>query len=169
MIKNDLRSYADIVNNNINKDFEVITSIVYKYDVKGIIEQIKNLSKSKKDKVLEVCINDCLTKIKEYNLNENQIKKLEHDVDEIIDFYQGDGYEEIMEESSCVAFDLIMKLIGHNNRVLKLPIDIDFLKNYCIHNMVKEKDIQIAVLFILLELSSVCYCLEHNEYDNDNN
>lgn len=167
MIKNDLRSSADIVRNNIEKDFKVITSIVYKYDVKKILEQIKTLSKKEQDKVLEICINDCLTKIQEKSLNENQIKQLGHDTDEIIDFYEDDGLEEVMEEASCVAFDLIMKLMNHNGRKLPLPIDIEYLKTYCIHNMVKEKDIQLTILFILLELSSVCYCLDHNIYNED--
>lgn len=165
MQKQDLRSSADIVNNNIKNNIEKITSVVYKYDVKKLMEQIKTLSKKDKDIVLEICINDCLTEIQKYSLNENQIRKLGHDTDEIMDFYQEDGLEEIMEEASEVAFDLIMKLINHNGRKLPLPIEIEYLKTYCIHNLVKEKDIQTTLLFILLELSSVCYCLKHNNYN----
>ena len=70
-----------------------------------------------------------------------------------------------MEEADYVADDLIMKVSGHNNRKLKLPISLDFIKTFCIHNMVKEKDIDLTILYIYLHLSCVCYCLDHNKYN----
>ena len=43
MIKNNLQKHIDIVKNNINKNFNMITSIVYKYDVEEVL-QLKGLS-----------------------------------------------------------------------------------------------------------------------------
>ncbi len=164
-MEKNLQQYADIIKDNVNKNFKTITSIVYKYDVRKIIEGFNNLSKKDLDKLLEVCINDSLTKIKSYKLNLEQFKKVNSDIDEIIDFYTEDDTEEIMEEADYVADDLIMKVSGHNNRKLKLPISLDFIKTFCIHNMVKEKDIDLTILYIYLHLSCVCYCLDHNKYN----
>lgn len=169
MKETNLQSYASIVENNIDKDLKVITSIVYNYDVKKIIEGIDTLSSEEQDKVLEICINNYLTKIQQNSLTQEQLKKLEHDTDEIMDFYQEEELDEIMEEATCVAYDLIMKVWGYNNRKILLPINLDFIKFYCINNMVKESDIQLTVLFIVLNLSSVCYCLDHNNYTKEDN
>ncbi len=167
MKETNLQSYANIVENNIEKDFKVITSIVYKYDVKKIMEGIDTLSIEEQDKVLEMCINKYLTEIKEKALSQEQYKKMERDSDEIIDFYEDSELEEVMEEASCVTYDLIMKVTGHNNRKIELPINIDFIKTYCINNMVKESDIQLTLLFVVLTLSSICYCLKHNNYSKE--
>lgn len=167
MKKTDLQNYANIVENNIEKDLKVITSIVYNYDVKKIIEGTNTLSSDEQDKVLEMCINKCLTEIQSSSLNQEKYKKVERDADEIIDFYEDNDLEEMMEEASTVTYDLIMKVIGHNSRKLELPVNIDFIKTFCIHNMVKEDDVHTTVLFILLELSSVCYCLKHNDYNKE--
>lgn len=162
-----LQSYASIVENNIDKDLKVITSIVYKYDVKKIIEGIDTLSSDEQDKVLEMCINNSLTKIQKSSLTKEQLKNMERNSDEIMDFYQDEGLEELMEEATCVAYDLILKVSGHNNRKIELPVDINFIKSYCIHNIIKESDIQLTILFIVLNLSSICYCLEHNDYSKE--
>lgn len=167
MEKNDLQKHIDIVKNSIEENFDTITSIVYKYDVEEVL-QLKGLSRAKQDKIFESCINDCLSKIQKESFSDRCLNKLAHDVDEIIDFYSKEDQAEIIEEASDVAFDLIRKATGHNGRKLPMHIALDFIKNFCIHNMIKEKDIQITVLFILLELSSVCYCLEHNNYIIDN-
>ena len=154
-MEKNFQQYADIIKDNVNKDFKTITSIVYKYDVRKIIEGFNTLSKKDLDKVLEVCINDSLTKIKSYNMDLEQYKKVSSDED---------STEEVLEEANTVADDLVMKTFGHNGRKLELPISLDFIKTYCIHTMVKEKDIQLTILYIYLILSCVCYCLEHNDY-----
>ena len=44
-MEKNLQQYADIIKDNVNKNFKTITSIVYKYDVRKIIEGFNNLSK----------------------------------------------------------------------------------------------------------------------------
>lgn len=169
MNKTDLENYTSIIENNIEKDLKVITSIVYKYDVEKMLEGLNKLSIKEQDEVVETCINNCLKEIQLNILSQEQYKKINRDVDEIIDFYDDDNHEEMIEEADCVAYDLIMKVIGHNGRKFELPISIDYIRNYCIHNMIKQKDIRLTVLFILLELFSVCYCIRNKNYTIENN
>lgn len=164
MIKNDLQKHIDIVKNSIEENFDTITSIVYKYDVEEVL-QLKGLSGAKQDKIIESCINDCLSKIQKKSFSDRCLNKIAHDVDEIIDFYSKEDQAEIIEEASDVAFDLIRKATGHNGRKLPMPIALDFIKNFCIHNIIKNKDIQLTTMFILLHLSAFVYCLDHNTYD----
>lgn len=167
MDKNDLQNYTDIVKNNIENNLNTITSIVYKYDVGELFKQLKDLTEEEQNKVIESCINDCLSKIQNKNFNNKLLSKIEHDIDEILDFYDNETLAEVIEEASCVSFDLIKKTIGYNDRKLSLPIELDYVKTYCIHNIIKEEDIQLTTIFILLHLSSFIYCLDHNKYNDE--
>lgn len=169
MEENNLQKYVDIVESNINGNLEVITSIVYDYDIKGIIEGLNDLSKQEQDIVLEKCINNYLIRIKNSSLNQKIYKKMERDLDEIMDFYdENTNLQEVMEEASTVSYDLVMKVIGYNDRNIELPINIDFIKSFCIHNMIKEEDIKYTILFIVLTLASICHCLDNKKYDENN-
>lgn len=167
MNKNDLQNYTDIVKSNIEKNLNTITSIVYKYDVGEIFKQLKDLTEQEQDKIIESCINDCLSKIQDKTFEKNLLNKIEHDIDEILDFYDNETMAEIIEEASCISFDLIRKATGFNDRKLPLPIALDYLKIHCIHNIIKEEDIQLTTIFILLHLSSFIYCLDHNNYNDE--
>ena len=148
MNKTNLQNYVDIVKSNIEKNLNTITSIVYKYDVKSLFKQLKDLSQEEQDKIIENCINDCLYKIQNNSFDNQLLNKVERDIDEILDFYDNDEYSEIIEEASEVSFDLIKKATGF-------------------HNIIKEKDIQLTTIFILLYLSSFIYCLDHNNYNEN--
>ena len=167
MNKTNLQNYVDIVKSNIEKNLNTITSIVYKYDVKSLFKQLKDLSQEEQDKIIENCINDCLYKIQNNSFDNQLLNKVERDIDEILDFYDNDEFSEITEEASDLSFDLIKKATGFNDRKLPLPIALDFIKNFCVHNIIKEKDIQLTTIFILLYLSSFIYCLEHNNYNEN--
>ena len=167
MDKNDIKNYTDIVKNNIENNLNTIASIVYKYDVGELFKQLKDLTEEEHDKIIENCINDCLSKIQNKNFNNKILSKIEHDIDEILDFYDNETLAEIIEEASCVSFDLIKKATGYNDRKLSLPIALDYVKTYCIHNIIKEEDIQLTTIFILLHLSSFIYCLDHNNYNDE--
>lgn len=167
MNKNDLQNYTDIVKNNIENNLNTITSIVYKYDVGELFKKLKDLTEEEQNKVIESCINDCLSKIQNKNFSNKLLSKIEHDIDEILDFYDNETLAEVIEEASCVSFDLIKKTIGYNDRKLLLPIELDYVKTYCIHNIIKEEDIQLTTIFILLHLSSFIYCLDHNNYNDE--
>ena len=150
MNKTNLQNYVDIVKSNIEKNLNTITSIVYKYDVKSLFKQLKDLAQEEQEKIIEYCINDCLYKIQNNSFDNQLLNKVERDIDEILDFYDNDEFSEIIEEASEVSFDLIKKATGFNDRKLPLPIALDFIKNFCVHNIIKEKDIQLTTIFILL-------------------
>lgn len=164
MNNENLQKYADIVSNNIHKDLKVISSIIYHYDIKKIIEGLKELSKEDVNNILEMCINNYLQKIKSYSLNLEQYRKVEHDVDELIEFYTEDNFKVIIEEASEVTCDLVMKVMGYNERNIELPIKIEYIKKFCIHNIIKNEDINTTILYIVLYLSAIHYCLENNKY-----
>lgn len=166
MVKNDLQKYTDIVKNNIEENFNTITSIVYKYDVEEVL-QLKQLSRGEQDKVIECYINDCLSRIQKISFDDKFLNRIGHDVDEIVDFYSNKGQGVIIEEASDVAFDLIRKATGHNGKKLPMPIALDSIKNFFVHNIIENKDIQLTTMFILLHLSSFIYCLDHNNYDEE--
>jgi len=167
MKETNLQNYNDIVKNNIKDNLDTITSIVYKYDVKDLFKQLKELSKEEQDKIIESCINDCLSNIQNRSFDDKTLNKIEHDIDEIINFYDDDSLSEIIEESDYVAFDLIKKAKGFNDRKLSLPIALNYIKDFCIHTIINDKDIQLTTMFILLHLSSFIYCLDHNNYNDE--
>lgn len=49
----------------------------------------------------------------------------------------------IFEEGSCIASDLILKVIGINGRKIKLPVKVSYVKEYCISNLIEEKDLKV--------------------------
>ena len=164
MNNENLQNYVNIVSNNIKKNLKTISSIIYHYDIQKILDEINDVPKENIDNILEMCINNCLDKIKNYHLSLEQYKLIERDVDEFIDFYTKDNLEEIIEEACVVSYDLIMKVTNHNERNINLPIKIDFIKTFCINNMIKNDNIDTTILYIVLYLTTFCYCLENNDY-----
>lgn len=160
-----LQKNANIVSNNILRDLKTISSIVYHYDIEKIFDGITDLKNKDIDNILEICINNYLKKISQYSLKLEQLKRIELDVDEFIDFYSKKDMEEIIEEATLVSCDLILKVSGHNKRNIKLPIQIEYIKSFCIHNIIKDKDINTTILYIALYLSIVCYCIDNNDYN----
>lgn len=57
--------------------------------------------------------------------------KVSKNVDEITDYYSSkkDGFDAVVEEGDNVANDILFKVIGHHDRKLELPIDVDILKS----------------------------------------
>lgn len=84
-------------------------------------------------------------------------------VDDVTEFFYDNKEENgaIFEEGSCIASDLILKVIGINGRKIKLPVKISYVKEYCISNLVEEKNIRKTLLWIVLELSVVSYFLNN--------
>ena len=92
----------------------------------------------------------------------NHVMDDDHYIEYILYVY--DNKEEngaIFEEGSCIASDLILKVIGINGRKIKLPVKISYVKEYCISNLVEEKNIRKTLLWIVLELSVVSYFLNN--------
>ena len=103
-----------------------------------------------------------MLKIKEVNDLE-KINSVKRKVDEALDFFERieDCYE-IIEEADSVSDDLICKLLGNKNRKLDLPIKVQFIKDFCIHGMIEQKDIEKTLTLIVIKLSTINYCLKNN-------
>ena len=55
----------------------------------------------------------------------------------------------------------INKVLGTNGRNIDLPVKIDFIKDYCIRNIIDNKDIKKTLLWIVLELTVVSFYLNN--------
>ncbi len=161
MKKDNLDEYVSKISNVLTDKIQIITSIEYHYDLEKLISFTDNLSNEEVEEILEQLINDRLEEIKKCT-NEEQIKENNKLVDEVTEFfYESVDDSVIAEEGSCIASDLILKVLGVNGRKIEMPIKISFIKEYCISNIIEEKDIRKTLLWIVLELSTVSYFLKN--------
>ena len=103
---------------------------IQEYDLDGLTMIIHDLKKEEKESVIEEIINNQLNELK--SKPEEKIRKVFRQVDEITDYfikYYSDD-SDIVSESDDIANDLLFKALGKNERVLELPINISYIKNY---------------------------------------
>lgn len=161
MKKDNLNEYVNKIDNILDNKIQIITSIEYHYDLEKMISFTNDLSDEELENVIEQLINDKLEEIRKCT-NVEQIKEINKLVDEVTEFfYDSDEDSVIAEEGSCIASDLILKVLGVNGRKIEMPIKISFIKEYCISNIIEEKDIRKTLLWIVLELSTVSYLLKN--------
>lgn len=161
MDKEKINNYASELSEVLEDRIKIITSIKYHYDLEELTSSINKLSENEIEFVLEKLINEKLEEIK----NCSNIKKYQENIraiDDITDFFiEKDDDSSCYEEGSYVVSDLINKVIGINNRNIELPIKINYIKDYCIRNIIDEKDMRKTLLWIILELSVVSYYLNN--------
>lgn len=163
MKKENLNEYVNKMSEVLDEKFKIITSIEYHYDLEQLMSFMKNLSDTEFENVLENLINDKLEEIKKFG-NEDLLQKNNKSVDEVTEFFYDNENEEdavCAEEGSCLATDLILKVFGRNGRKISLPINIGYIKDYCISNVVEEKDLRKTLMWVALELSTVSYFLKN--------
>ena len=136
--------------------------IKYYYDLEKLTSSLNDLSNDDAESVLEQLINVKLEEIQKSN-KADIFRENNRLVDDVTEFFYDNKEENgaIIEEGSCVASDLISKVIGINGRKIKLPVKISYIKEYCISNIIEEKDIRKTLLWIVLELSVVSYFLNN--------
>ena len=102
---------------------------------------------------------------------ENSIGKL-HEIQNIIDFFDYSminqdhddiDLDEMEEEASVIAFDLVAKILGKNERKLKLPIKIQNIKDFCINNTIRECDMHQLFFLIILDLSVIYHYVSNKK------
>ena len=63
-------------------------------------------------------------------------------------------------------------VLGHNGRTLELPIDISYIKKYCLTSNIKPNEIYDALIWIIIRYIGLerCYTLnnEHNKEIEEN-
>lgn len=161
MDKEKINDYASELSGVLEDKIKVITSIKYHYDLEELASSINKLSESEVDIVLEKLINERLEEIKNCP-NKDKYKENIRSFDEITEFFVDSNDESSSsEEGSYVVSDLINKVIGINGRTIEIPVKIQYIKDYCIRNIIDEKDIRKTLLWIVLELSVISYYLNN--------
>ena len=161
----NLRENVKTISNNFDTEIKKIMSIEYHYNLFNMFSSIDQLPEVEQNNTYEILINEYLTKLEKFDYEE--IKKLDRVTDDVLEFFDynyfisndekeiKDRYQIIEEEADEVAYDLIAKVLNKNDRKLELPISIDNIKKYCIHNIIKEDEIKKVILWIILDLATI--------------
>ena len=162
MKKENLNEYVKKISEVLDDKIKIITSIQYYYDLEKLTSSLNDLSNDDAESVLEQLINVKLEEIQKSN-KADIFRESSRLFDDVTEFFYDNKEENgaIIEEGSCVSSDLISKVIGINGRKIKLPVKISYIKEYCISNIIEEKDIRKTLLWIVLELSVVSYFLNN--------
>ena len=152
-------SISNTMDRELNKVQEVLD-----LDLDELIQVVKRVDKSKKDKVCSIMINNELEKLK--TLTMEQFKEVSRDVDDITDYYASkkEEFDAVIEEGDTVANDILFKVIGKNDRKIKLPIDIKTIKNYCLSSEIKEDQIYDTLVWIALRYIAISRCISWNKW-----
>ena len=144
---------------NLSKVQEVLD-----LDINDLIDIVERLPIEDKDKVVSIIINNQLQKLKT-TLTIKKYKEIIRDVDEITDYYASkkEDFDVVIEEGDNVSNDILLKVIGNNDRKIELPVDIDIIKNYCFSTELKEELFYDTLMWIALRYIAISRCLILNE------
>ena len=162
MKKENLNEYVKKISEILDDKIKIITSIKYYYDLEELTSSLNNLSNEEVENVLEQLINAKLEEIQKSS-KVDKFRENNRLVDDVTEFFYDNKEENgaIFAEGSGIASDLFLKVIGISARKIKLPVKISYVKEYCISNLVEEKNIRKTLLWIVLELSVVSYFLNN--------
>lgn len=106
---------------NLSKVQEVLD-----LDMNDLIDIIERLPIEDKDKVVSIIINNQLQKLKT-TLTIKKYKEIIREVDEITDYYASkkEDFDVVIEEGDNVSNDILLKVIGNNDRKIKLPESVN--------------------------------------------
>ena len=140
---------------NLSKVQEVLD-----LDINDLIDIVERLPIEDKDKVVSIIINNQLQKLKT-TLTIKKYKEIIRDVDEITDYYASkkEDFDVVIEEGDNVSNDILLKVIGANDRKIELPVDINIIKNYCFSTELKEEQFYDTLMWIALRYIAISRCL----------
>lgn len=156
----NINDYVISIHDNMEEKIKTIRAIEYHYNLTDFFKELKGLSKDVKHQVLEETLNKYLILLKPIYTKDG-FKKISREIDDITDFFIDDFDDCIVSEGDLVADDLTAKLIGDNGRKLELPVKLSYLKEYCISSLISTKDIDKAIMWIILRLATIYYCLSY--------
>ena len=136
---------------------------VRSYTLDELTTSIQNLKNDEKEKILENIINNQLLELK--NILEEKIISVFKQVDEITDYFIKfyDDNSDIVSECDDIANDLLFKSLGRNNRKLELPINLSYIKNYCLSSNIKDNQLYDSLVWITLRLVAILHCIKYND------
>ena len=105
------------------------------------------------------------------NNKDIDIRKLFKQVDDITDYFikYYDDDSDIVSECDQIADDLLFKAIGKNERILELPVNSSYIKNYCLSSNISNNQLFDSLVWIALRLVAINYCIRFNSSLEDNN
>lgn len=165
-MKKNLNEYVDTIHSTIEEKIKTIIAIEYHYKLTSIINSSKGLSKKEVSIIMESLINKYLELLKPiYSVDKH--KQVTREVDEITDFFSEGNDDAIISEGDLIADDLLAKVAGRNNRKITLPIKIEFIKDYCISSIITSKEVDKVLLWIILRLSTIYFCLTNENLSSN--
>ena len=149
---------------NLSKVQEVLD-----LDINDLIDIVERLPIEDKDKVVSIIINNQLQKLKT-TLTFKKYKEIIRDVDEITDYYASkkEDFDVVIEEGDNVSNDILLKVIGNNDRKIELPVDINIIKSYCFSTELKEEQFYDTLMWIALRYIAISRCLMIKESEKLN-
>jgi len=156
----NMNQYVNKISEVFDEKIRIITSIEYYYDLEKLTSFLDSLSEKEVEMVLERTINDKLEEIKSIG-DATLFKEDDNLVDDVNEFFQNIEENNICaSEGICVANDLVLKTLGTNGRKITLPINIEYIKDYCIGNIIEEKQIRKTLIWVVLELSIIVFFMK---------
>ncbi|MCI6266063.1 MAG: hypothetical protein MR598_04385 [Erysipelotrichaceae bacterium] len=119
-------------------------------------------------------INNQLQYLKQF-ITIDKYREVARQVDEITDYYtsQKEDFNSVISEGDDIATDLLYKVIDHNERTIELPINISYIKTFCVSSNIKKEQLYDYLLWIALRYLAVSRCIKWKEskeiYNNSKN
>ena len=154
----------DYVNKIIRKMVSSLSQIVeiQEYNLDDLTILIRDLKETEKEKIIEEIINNQLIELKEKT--EKKVRNDFKQVDEITDYFiKVYDDSDIINESDDIANDLLFKALGKNGRKLEFPINISYIKNYCLSSNISDNQLYDSLVWIALRLVAINYCIKYHE------
>lgn len=135
---------------------------IQEYNLDDLTILIRDLKETEKEKIIEEIINNQLIELKEKT--EKKVRNVFKQVDEITDYFiKVYDDSDIINEYDDIANDLLFKALGKNGRKLEFPINIYYIKNYCLSSSISDNQLYDSLVWIALRLVAINYCIKYHE------
>lgn len=161
-MKNEKTDYANKIATKMISNLSKVIE-VQEFTLDNLTIIINDLKSEQKEKVIEEIINNQLIELKD--IDAKSIRKVFKQVDDITDYfikYYNDDFD-IVSECDQIADDLLFKAIGRNERTLELPLNVSYIKNYCLSSNINNNQIFDSLVWITLRLVAISYCIKYND------
>ena len=161
-MKDKKQNYVDLITRRMTSNLSKVVE-VQEYTLDDLTITIKDLKETEKESIIEEIINNQLLELK--HRKDKEIRKVFKQVDDITDYFikYYDDDSDIVSECDEIADDLLFKAIGRNNRSVNIPININYIKEYCLSSNINDNQIYDSLVWIALRLIAINYCIGFNE------
>lgn len=167
-MKNENNDYVNRITRKMVSSLSQIVEI-QEYNLDDLTILVRDLKESEKEKIIEEIINNQLIKLKEKS--EEKVRNVFNQVDDITDYFtKVHDDTDIINESDDIANDLLFKALRRNGRKLEIPINISYIKNYCLSSNISDNQLYDSLVWIALRLVAINYCIKyHDGLEEDKN